>query len=171
MINSHFCHYYVRMTDLSTVQNKSSSLLYLRDDKIKSSLNNFFEVHKILEKEIILQIENLNLGIADIRCLLIISLNPGITFNELLKSLDIRKQSLNRVLRVLIRDEFITQKINESDARKKNLLITNKAQSILEKTLKPLIEKLSKSYMKSGSNAVQGFNQIILNLLSNDKNE
>ena len=98
------------MTDLSTVQNKSSSLLYLRDDKIKSSLNNFFEVHKILEKEIISQIENLNLGIADIRCLLIISLNPGITFNELLKSLDIRKQSLNRVLRVLIKDEFISQK-------------------------------------------------------------
>ena len=98
-------------------------------------------------------------------------MNPGITFNELLKSLDIRKQSLNRVLRVLIKDEFISQKINENDARKKNLLITKKAQSILEKTLKPLIEKLSKSYMKSGSNAVQGFNQIILNLLSSDKNE
>ena len=148
------------MTDLSTVQNKSSSLLYLRDDKIKSSLNNFFEVHKILEKEIISQIENLNLGIADIRCLLIISLNPGITFNELLKSLDIRKQSLNRVLRVLIKDEFISQKINENDARKKNLLITNKAQSILEKTLKP-IEKKSNLLISKFYNFIKGKIKII----------
>jgi len=158
------------MSDLNTVYNKSSSLLYLRDDKIKLSLNNFFEVHKILEKEIISQIEHLNLGIADIRCMLIISLNPGITFNELLKSLDIRKQSLNRVLRVLIKDEFISQQINNNDARKKNLLITSKTKSILEETLGPIVEKLSKSYMKSGSNAVQGFNQVIINLLSAEQN-
>ena len=134
------------MADLNTISNKSASLLYLREDRIKNSLNSFFEVAKILEKEILASLDDKKLGIADIRCLLIINIKPGITFNELLKKLDIRKQSLNRVLRVLIKENLIIQKINNDDARKKNYLIIN---------------SLSKAYVKSGAGSVQGFNQVI----------
>ena len=149
------------MADLNTSSNKSLSLLYLREDKIKNSLNNFFEVHRLFEKEILSQLENETLGVADIRCLLIININPGITFNQLLKSLDIRKQSLNRVLRILVKENYIVQKINSEDARKKNLFITDKDNKILNETIKPLINKLSKSYVKSGANSVHGFNQVV----------
>ena len=149
------------MADLNTSSNKSLSLLYLREDKIKNSLNNFFEVHRLFEKEILSQLENETLGVADIRCLLIININPGITFNQLLKSLDIRKQSLNRVLRILVKENYIVQKINSEDARKKNLFITDKANKVLNEAIKPLINKLSKSYVKSGANSVHGFNQVV----------
>ena len=40
------------MTDLNTSNSKASSLLYLREDRIKISLNNFFEANRIFEKEI-----------------------------------------------------------------------------------------------------------------------
>ena len=149
------------MADLNTSSNKSLSLLYLREDRIKNSLHNFFEVHRLFEKEILSQLENETLGVADIRCLLIININPGITFNQLLKSLDIRKQSLNRVLRILVKENYIIQKINTEDARKKNLFITDKANKVLNETIKPLINKLSKSYVKSGANSVHGFNQVV----------
>ena len=82
------------MSDLNVSANKSSSLLYLRDDKIKLSLYEFFSVNKFFEKSILSKIEKTNLGIADIKCLLLINLNPGITFNELMINLDITKQSL-----------------------------------------------------------------------------
>ena len=154
------------MSDLNITTNKSSSLLYLRDDKIKLSLYEFFSINKFFEKSILSKIEKTNLGIADIKCLLLISLNPGITFNELIVNLDITKQSLNRVLKVLIKKNFILQKTNTQDARKKNLHLTDSANTMLNKILKPSMEKLSSAFLKSGINSVQGLNQILSNLIS-----
>ena len=154
------------MSDLNITANKSSSLLYLREDKIKLSLYKFFSINKFFEKSILSKIEKTNLGIADIKCLLLINLNPGITFNELMINLDITKQSLNRVLKVLIEKNFILQKTNTKDARKKNLYLTDSANSMLNKVLKPSIEKLSSAFLKSGINSVQGLNQILSNLTS-----
>ena len=153
------------MADLNTSNNKASSLLYLREDRIKISLNNFFEANRIFEKEIFNNLDDEQLGMADIRCLLIINLNPGIIFNELLNILDIRKQSLNRVLRSLLKEKFIIQKINSDDGRKKNLYLTDTAKDKLNNVIKPLITRLSKSYVKSGANAVQGFNMVVNSLI------
>ena len=153
------------MADLNTSNSKASSLLYLREDRIKISLNNFFEANRIFEKEIFNNLDDEQLGMADIRCLLIINLNPGIIFNELLNILDIRKQSLNRVLRNLLKENFIIQKINSDDGRKKNLYLTDVAKEKLNDVIKPLIDRLSKSYVKSGANAVQGFNMVVNSLI------
>ena len=165
MINIYFYRNYVIVADLNTSSNKASSLLYLREDRIKISLNNFFEANRIFEKEIFNNLDDEQLGMADIRCLLIINLNPGIIFNELLNILDIRKQSLNRVLRSLLKEKFIIQKINSNDGRKKNLYLTDTAKDKLNNVIKPLIDRLSKSYVKSGANAVQGFNMVVNSLI------
>ena len=170
MINIYFYRNYVIVADLNTSNSKASSLLYLREDRIKISLNNFFEANRIFEKEIFNNLDDEGLGMADIRCLLIINLNPGIIFNELLNILDIRKQSLNRVLRILLKEKFIIQKINSDDGRKKNLYLTDVAKDRLNDVIKPLIDKLSKSYVKSGANAVQGFNMVV-NSLTEKNNE
>ena len=165
MINIYFYRNYVIVADLNTSNSKASSLLYLREDRIKISLNNFFEANRIFEKEIFNNLDDEQLGMADIRCLLIINLNPGIIFNELLNILDIRKQSLNRVLRSLEKEKFIIQKINSDDGRKKNLYLTDTAKDKLNNVIKPLIDRLSKSYVKSGANAVQGFNMVVNSLI------
>ena len=157
------------MADLNTSTSKVSSLLYLREDRIKISLNNFFEASRIFEKEIFNNLDDEQLGMADIRCLLIINLNPGIIFNELLNILDIRKQSLNRVLRILLKEKFIIQKINSEDGRKKNLYLTDIAKDKLNDVIKPLLDRLSKSYVKSGASSVQGFNMVVNSLI--EKNE
>ena len=170
MINIYFYRNYVIVADLNTSNSKVSSLLYLREDRIKISLNNFFEANRIFEKEIFNNLDDEQLGMADIRCLLIINLNPGIIFNELLNILDIRKQSLNRVLRSLLKEKFIIQKINADDGRKKNLYLTDTAKDKLNNVIKPLIDRLSKSYVKSGANAVQGFNMVV-NSLTEKNNE
>ena len=165
MINIYFYRNYVIVADLNTSNSKASSLLYLREDRIKISLNNFFEANRLFEKEIFNNLDDEQLGMADIRCLLIINLNPGIIFNELLNILDIRKQSLNRVLRSLLKKKFIIQKINSDDGRKKNLYLTDVAKDKLNDVIKPLIDRLSKSYVKSGANAVQGFNMVVNSLI------
>lgn len=159
------------MSDLNFNNPKGSPLLYLREDKVKESLNTFFNVSKNFEKIITDKINNDTFGIADIRCLLIINLNPGIIFNELMEELDISKQSLNRVLKKLILNNFIIQKINSEDARKKNLYLSNQTNKILDNILEPILKDISEAFQKSGSNSVQGFNQIINNIIKRKEND
>ena len=49
--------------------------------------------------------------------------NPGINLGELIFKLKVTKQSLNRVLRDLIRSKMIKQIQDENDTRKKNLFL------------------------------------------------
>ena len=159
------------MSDLNFSNPKGSPLLYLREDKVKESLNTFFNVSKNFEKIITDKINNNTFGIADIRCLLIINLNPGIIFNELMVELDISKQSLNRVLKKLIHNNFIIQKINSEDARKKNLYLSNQTNKMLDNILEPILKNIAEAFQKSGSNSVQGFNQIINNIIKSKEND
>ena len=88
-----------------------------------------------------------------------------------MEELDISKQSLNRVLKKLILNNFIIQKINSGDARKKNLYLSNQTNKMLDNILEPILKDISEAFQKSGSNSVQGFNQIINNIIKRKEND
>ena len=157
------------MTDLNNDTHKGSPLLYLRDDKLKETLNNFFLVYKNFENQILENTNDHNFGIADIRCILVILLYPGITFNELMIRLGITKQSLNRVLKILISEKMVVQEINVKDKRMKNLFLSEASKKIVNSLVNPTIKEISRAFQKSGSEAVNGFNQTFSNLISKNK--
>ena len=90
-------------------------LLYLKDDQLKEFIEKihmsyretFSDAKKVLDKY--------SIGVAHHKVINLISLYEGITISELLKKLKITKQSLNRVLKDLIKLEIIYFK-KESDA-------------------------------------------------------
>jgi DNA-binding MarR family transcriptional regulator len=157
------------MTDLNNDTHKGSPLLYLRDDKLKETLNNFFLVYKNFENQILENANDYNFGIADIRCILVILLYPGITFNELMIRLGITKQSLNRVLKILISEKMVVQEINVKDKRMKNLFLSEASKKIINILVSPTIKEISRAFQKSGSEAVSGFNQTFSNLINKNK--
>ena len=157
------------MSDLNNNLHKGSPLLYLREDKLKETLNNFFLVYKTFENQILDNASVNGFGIADIRCILIILLYPGITFNELLIKLSITKQSLNRVLKILLEKKMVIQEINKKDKRMKNLYLSDDSKKIINNLIGPTIKEISNAFQKSGSEAVTGFNQIFLNLTEKNK--
>ena len=157
------------MSDLNNNLHKGSPLLYLREDKLKETLNNFFLVYKTFENQILDNASINGFGIADIRCILIILLYPGITFNELLIKLSITKQSLNRVLKILLEKKMVIQEINKKDKRMKNLYLSDESKKIINNLIEPTIKEISNVFQKSGSEAVNGFNQIFLNLAEKNK--
>jgi|TARA_B110000114_G_scaffold46399_1_gene49151 DNA-binding MarR family transcriptional regulator len=157
------------MTDLNNDTHKGSPLLYLRDDKLKETLNNFFLVYKNFENQILENANDHNFGIADIRCILVILLYPGITFNELMIRLGITKQSLNRVLKILISEKMVVQEINVKDKRMKNLFLSEASKKIINSLVSPTIKEISRAFQKSGSEAVNGFNQTFSNLINKNK--
>jgi len=157
------------MTDLNNDTHKGSPLLYLRDDKLKETLNYFFLVYKNFENQILENANDYNFGIADIRCILVILLYPGITFNELMIRLGITKQSLNRVLKILISEKMVVQEINVKDKRMKNLFLSEASKKIINSLVSPTIKEISRAFQKSGSEAVSGFNQTFSNLINKNK--
>ncbi|MDC3110687.1 hypothetical protein OA413_00565 [Pelagibacteraceae bacterium] len=157
------------MSDLNNNLHKGSPLLYLREDKLKETLNNFFLVYKTFENQILDNASVNGFGIADIRCILIILLYPGITFNELLIKLSITKQSLNRVLKILLEKKMVIQETNKKDKRMKNLYLSDESKKIINSLIGPTIKEISNAFQKSGSEAVNGFNQIFLNLAEKNK--
>jgi len=157
------------MSDLNNNLHKGSPLLYLREDKLKETLNNFFLVYKTFENQILDNASINGFGIADIRCILIILLYPGITFNELLIKLSITKQSLNRVLKILLEKKMVIQETNKKDKRMKNLYLSDESKKIINNLIGPTIKEISNAFQKSGSEAVNGFNQIFLKLAEKNK--
>ena len=98
-------------------------LLYLKDEQIKDFIQllfyayreTFADLKKILAKKFF--------GPAHLRSLNLIERNPGISLRKLMFKLKVTKQSLNRVLRDLIKSKMIKQVKDENDTRKKNLFL------------------------------------------------
>ena len=107
-------------------------LLYLKDEQIKEFIQllyyayreTFSDPKEILSKKYF--------GPAHLRALNLIEGNPGINLGELIFRLKVTKQSLNRVLRDLIKAKMIKQIQDENDTRKKNLFLDKEGKVFFE---------------------------------------
>ncbi len=98
-------------------------LLYLKDEQIKDFIQlisyayreTFSDPKEILAKKFF--------GPAHLRVLNLVERNPGISLGELMFKLKVTKQSLNRVLRELIKSKMIKQIKDDNDTRRKNLFL------------------------------------------------
>jgi Transcriptional regulators len=107
-------------------------LLYLKDDQIKEFIQllyyayreTFADPQEILSRKFF--------GPAHLRAMHLIERNPGINLGELIYKLKVTKQSLNRVLRDLIKSKMIKQIQDENDTRKKNLFLDKERKIFFE---------------------------------------
>ena len=107
-------------------------LLYLKDEQIKDFIQLLFYAYRetfadpkeILSKKFF--------GPAHLRSLNLIERNPGINLSELMFKLKITKQSLNRVLKDLIKIEVIFFKKDQKDTRVKHVLLSDKGKKLFD---------------------------------------
>ena len=93
-------------------------LLYLKDEQIKDFIQLLFT---LIEKLLLIQkiYYQKYFGPAHLRALNLIERNPRISLTDLIFKLKVTKQSLNRVLRDLLKNKMIKQIKNREDTRKK----------------------------------------------------
>ena len=111
-------------------------LLYLKDEQIKDFIQLLFYAYRETfsdPKEILAKN---SFGPAHLRALNLIERNPGTNLGELMYQLKITKQSLNRVLRDLIKTKMIKQIKDDEDTRKKNLFLDKEGKIFFEKIFK-----------------------------------
>lgn len=107
-------------------------------------------------------------GRAHHRILYFVSRRPGMTVAELLKLLNITKQSLSRVISSLIDKKYITQQIGENDRRQRLLFISDKGKYLLDEVSVSQKTSILKASQQVGPEAVEGFWKMLSALTSED---
>jgi DNA-binding MarR family transcriptional regulator len=102
-------------------------------------------------------LETYGFGRAHHRILYFVSTNPGMTVAELLKILNITKQSLSRVLGALIEQGYIDQKIGAEDRRQRLLFLSTKGKVLLDEVSVSQKASILKASQQVGPEAVTGF--------------
>jgi DNA-binding MarR family transcriptional regulator len=85
-------------------------------------------------------------GRAHHRVLHFVNRNPGLTVAELLDILKITKQSLARVLRQLIDEDFIVQEAGKADRRQRHLYVSERGAELADRLLALQIARVTRAH-------------------------
>jgi DNA-binding MarR family transcriptional regulator len=107
-------------------------------------------------------------GRAHHRVIHFVGRHPQLTITELLEILRITKQSLNRVLAQLVRQEFIQQRPGPRDRRQRLLELTPKGHELERQLSEPQRIRIANAYRQSGIQAVGGFRKVLLAIIASD---
>ena len=118
-------------------------LLYLKDEQIKEFIEKLFLSYRDTFSDSKSVLDKYSLGIAHNKVLHILSTYEGITIGELLNKLKITKQSLNRILRDLIKIDVIIFKKDSRDTRVKHVYLNEKGKKIFNE----IFSKQKKGYI------------------------
>jgi len=141
-------------------------LLYLKDDHLKEFIEKLFVSYRESFNDAKKTLDKHSLGIAHHKVIHIISINEGITISNLLKKLKITKQSLNRVIKELIKLEIILFKKGEKDTRLKHVYLTKKGIKIFEEIFSAQKKRIYNALLNSTSNEVNNFNNVIKKIIN-----
>jgi len=144
-------------------------LLYLKDEQIKDFIQLLFYAYRETfsdPKEIL---EKNSFGQAHLRALNLIERNPGTCLGELMYQLKITKQSLNRVLRDLLKSKMIKQVKNEEDTRRKNLFLDKEGKVFFDRIYDKQKKRIINALRNSEPESVIKFKEV-LNKIVNGKN-
>jgi DNA-binding MarR family transcriptional regulator len=107
-------------------------LLYLKDAQLKELIERLFTGYRESFSDAKKVLDKYSIGIAHHKVLHLLSIYKGITISEMLSKLKITKQSLNRVLKDLIKMETIFFQKNQQDTRVKHIFLNDKGKKIFE---------------------------------------
>ena len=140
-------------------------LLYLKDEQIKDFIQLLFYAYREIFADPRQVLAKKFFGPAHLRSINLIERNPGISMGELIFKLKITKQSLNRVLRDLIRSKMIKQITDENDTRKKNLFLDKEGKVFFEKVYSVQKKRIFNALKNSSSDSVIKFKNVLKKII------
>ena len=143
-------------------------LLYLKDDQLKEFIEKISMSYREIFSDAKKVLDKYSIGVAHHKVINLISLYDGITISELLKKLKITKQSLNRVLKDLIRIDIIDFKKNKKDTRLKHVYLNDKGKKLFNEVFDVQKKRIYNALLTSSSKEVINFNNV-LNKIINEK--
>ena len=144
-------------------------LLYLKDEQIKEFIEKLFLTYRDTFSDSKSVLNKYSLGIAHNKVLHILSTYKGITIGELLDKLKITKQSLNMILRDLIKLDVLTFQKDSKDTRIKHVYLNEKGEKIFNEIFSKQKKRIYNALLNSSAKEVVDFNKVLKKLINPDE--
>ena len=141
-------------------------LLYLKDDQLKDLIEKLFIGYRETFSDSKKILNKYKIGLAHQKVIHLLSMYEGITISELLKRLKVTKQSLNRVLKDLIKLDIIVFKKNEQDTRIKHVFLNDKGKKIFNEIFEIQKKRIHSALLNSSSEEVINFDNVLKKIIN-----
>ena len=141
-------------------------LLYLKDDQLKGLIEKLFVSYRETFSDSKKILEKYSIGLAHQKVIHLLSMYEGISISDLLKKLKITKQSLNRVLKDLIKLDLILFKKNDQDTRVKHLFLNEKGKKIFNEIFEIQKKRIYNALLNSKSEEVLNFDNVLNKIIN-----
>jgi len=141
-------------------------LLYLKDEQLKHLIEKLFVSYRESFADSKKILNKYDIGIAHQKTIHLISTYEGISISELIGKLKVTKQSLNRVLKDLIKLEVIFFSKDENDTRVKHIFLTKKGKEIFKEIFETQKKRIYNALLNSSSQEVLNFDEVLNKIIN-----
>ena len=141
-------------------------LLYLKDDHIKDFIEQIFYAYRETYSDPKKILKKYSFGTAHHRAIHLIERYEGITISGLLNKLKITKQSLNRVLRDLIKNKSIIVKKGEIDSRQRHVFLNEKGKKLFNEIFLEQKKRIHNALKSLDSDSVLKFRNVLSKIIN-----
>ena len=140
--------------------------LYLKDDQIKDFIEKIFYAYRETYSDPKEILKKYSFGTAHHRAIHLIERYEGLTVSDLLNKLKITKQSLNRVLRELIKNKVILVKKGEVDSRQRQIFLHEKGKKLFEEIFLQQKKRIYNAFKNSDADSVIKFRNVLSKIIN-----
>ena len=141
-------------------------LLYLKDDQLKDLIEKLFIAYREIFSDSKKVLDRYSIGLAHNKVIHLLSMYEGISISELLKRLKVTKQSLNRVLKDLIKLEIVEFKKDGQDTRVKHVFLNDKGKKVFNEIFQMQKKRIYNALLNSKSEEVLNFNSVLNKIIN-----
>ena len=141
-------------------------LLYLKDEHLKQLIEKIFVSYREIFSDSKKILDKYSIGVAHNKVIHLISQYNAITISELLIKLKVTKQSLNRVIKDLIKLDIINFKKDEIDTRIKHVYLNEKGLKLFDEIFSIQKRRIYKALLNSNSKEVLYFNNVLKKIIN-----
>ena len=141
-------------------------LLYLKDDQLKDLIEKLFISYRETFSDSKEVLNKYSIGLAHQKVIHLLSMYEGISISELLRRLKVTKQSLNRVLKDLIKLETVTFKKDDQDTRIKHVFLNEKGKKIFNEIFDLQKKRIYNALLNSNSEEVINFDNVLSKIIN-----
>ena len=141
-------------------------LLYLKDEQLKHLIEKLFVSYRESFADSKKVLNKYDIGLAHQKTIHLISTYEGISISELIGKLKVTKQSLNRVLKDLIKLEMVFFNKDENDTRVKHIFLTKKGKEIFEEIFEIQKKRIYNALLNSSSQEVLNFDEVLNKIIN-----
>ena len=141
-------------------------LLYLKDEQLKDLIEKLFVSYRETFSDAKKVLDSYSIGLAHHKVIHLLSMYQGISISELLKRLKVTKQSLNRVLKDLIKLEIVIFKKDDQDTRVKHVFLNEKGKKIFNEIFDLQKKRIYNALLNSSSEEVINFDNVLSKIIN-----